>query len=561
MELNEIKEDFNISLLSNISENQNTDIINNFGNNFENESIISSIDYSNDNSKEEEEEIIINTEKKHKKRNKDELNLTPLPLFSCIYCSNDKIAFSHLSKEIISDKYLFQTSYYDIQELNKLINDSLIEKDSQNDKLIKIIIEYSEYLKKFFTNEESEKYLKSNHYKLLCINNKNYIQQYFNNKLENSINRKKNEQIFKEIKIIPRNSNYNKSLFNTTNSLVNNIAAFNSQENNINPNKNNSLISDINFNSISLNYDNNYSANNNNIKLLNVYSIGMDFIVENIDKDSEEDEDDFLEFLRFDLRRKINHNDIIWEKKSFNIWNPIFCDDEEEEENEKGILYESKYLLHKNSTYSLQLNHKNKINDSVNLNNHHNQHLNLSSKQRTKNKIKTEKLDKLLKEKVDYIEKINRENNSVNKNLNKTVLKLKDLTNEINSKNQGSTQYESKFSNISNNKNSFLDKNQSSIFSINSFNLNSLLNQNLSQNYPSRLRKVFSMNKVNNNKRKNNKIKRKMENILDLINYESPSHKNLNIYENKRINSILSNSFQKLNIKTRENKFNSFFDN
>ena len=555
MELNEIKEDFNISLLSNISENQNTDIINNFGNNFENESIISSIDYSNDNSKEEEEEIIINTEKKHKKRNKDELNLTPLPLFSCIYCSNDKIAFSHLSKEIISDKYLFQTSYYDIQELNKLINDSLIEKDSQNDKLIKIIIEYSEYLKKFFTNEESEKYLKSNHYKLLCINNKNYIQQYFNNKLENSINRKKNEQIFKEIKIIPRNSNYNKSLFNTTNSLVNNIAAFNSQENNINPNKNNSLISDINFNSISLNYDNNYSANNNNIKLLNVYSIGMDFIVENIDKDSEEDEDDFLKFLRFDLRRKINHNDIIWEKKSFNIWNPIFCDDEEEEENEKGILYESKYLLHKNSTYSLQLNHKNKINDSINLNNHHNQHLNLSSKQRTKNKIKTEKLDKLLKEKVDYI------NNSVNKNLNKTVLKLKDLTNEINSKNQGSTQYESKFSNISNNKNSFLDKNQSSIFSINSFNLNSLLNQNLSQNYPSRLRKVFSMNKVNNNKRKNNKIKRKMENILDLINYESPSHKNLNIYENKRINSILSNSFQKLNIKTRENKFNSFFDN
>ena len=57
---------------------------------------------------------------------------------------------------------------------------------------------------------------------------------------------------------------------------------------------------------------------------------------------------------------------------------------EEEEENEKDILYESKYLLHKNSTYSLQLNHKNKINDSINLNNHHNQHLNLSSKQRKK---------------------------------------------------------------------------------------------------------------------------------------------------------------------------------
>ena len=157
MELNDIKEDFNISLLSNESKDENNDIINNFGNNFQNTSIISSIDYSNDNSK-EEEEIIINTEKKHKKRNKDELNLTPLPIFSCIYCSNDKIAFSHLSMEILSDKYLFQTSNYDIQELNKLMNDSLIEKDIQNDKLIKIIIEHSDYLKKNFSKEESEKY-------------------------------------------------------------------------------------------------------------------------------------------------------------------------------------------------------------------------------------------------------------------------------------------------------------------------------------------------------------------------------------------------------------------
>ena len=551
MELNEIKEDFNISLLSNISENQNTDIINNFGNNFENESIISSIDYSNDNSKEEEEEIIINTEKKHKKRNKDELNLTPLPLFSCIYCSNDKIAFSHLSKEIISDKYLFQTSYYDIQELNKLINDSLIEKDSQNDKLIKIIIEYSEYLKKFFTNEESEKYLKSNHYKLLCINNKNYIQQYFNNKLENSINRKKNEQIFKEIKIIPRNSNYNKSLFNTTNSLVNNIAAFNSQENNINPNKNNSLISDINFNSISLNYDNNYSANNNNIKLLNVYSIGMDFIVENIDKDSEEEEEDFLKFLRFDLRRKINHDDIIWEKKSFDIWNPIFCDDEIEENDNNNIsrknnIYKKRYLYHKNSTYSLQFNNQNNLNDSINI--HHNEHLNLSNKERSKNKIKAQKLDKLFRDKYDYIEKLNRKNEkNMNKNLNITSLKLKDLTNEFNSKNQGSTQYESKFSNLSNNKNSFLDRNQSSFLGVNSFNLKSLLNLNLSQNYPSRLRKVFSITKIQNNK-KNNKIKRKMENILDMINNENSSNKKYfspYVYENRR----------------KEIKFNSFFEN
>ena len=36
-----------------------------------------------------------------------------------------------------------------------------------------------------------------------------------------------------------------------------------------------------------MNYDN--SGNNNNLKMLNVYSIGMDSIVENIDNDSSEE--------------------------------------------------------------------------------------------------------------------------------------------------------------------------------------------------------------------------------------------------------------------------------
>ncbi len=539
MELNNLNEEFNLSSLSNISENENKDFMNNVANNFNNNSSISSINYSNENSKEEEEEIIIHTEKKHKKRNKDELNLTPLPIFSCIYCSNDNVAFSHLSREILSDKYLFITSNYDMDELNKLINDSLIEKDNQNDKLIKIIIEYTEYFKRYYIKKESENFLKGNPFKTFCVNNEKFIQHYFNTKVENSINRKKNELIFREIKNIPRNSNQNKSLFNTTNSLVNNIAAFNIQENNINTNKNYSNISDIN--SFSLNYDNNYSANNNNIKLLNVYSIGMDFIVENIDKDSEEEEEDFLKFLRFDLRRKINHDDIIWENKSFDIWNPIFCDDEIEENDNnnenKNNIYKKKFLFHKNSTYSLQLNNQNiNLNDSINI--HHNQHLNLSNKERSKNKRKAQKLDKLFRDKYDYIEKLNRKNEkNMNKNLNITYLKLKDITNEFNSKNQGSTQYESKFSSISNNKNSFLDRNQSSFLGVNSFNLNSLLNQNLSQNYPSRLRKVFSITKIQNNKRKNNKIKRKMENILDMINDENSSNKKYfspYIYENKR---------------------------
>ena len=139
MELNNLNDDFiDLDSISEIGENDNfnnnnkiNEITQNFNNNC---SILSSINSSeyNEYQNQSNDEIIINTEiikKRNKKRNKDELNLTPLPIFSCIYCSNDKVAFSHLSREILSEKYLFQTSNYDIQELEKIINDSLIEKE------------------------------------------------------------------------------------------------------------------------------------------------------------------------------------------------------------------------------------------------------------------------------------------------------------------------------------------------------------------------------------------------------------------------------------------------
>ena len=341
MELNNLNDDFiDLDSISEIGENDNfnnnnkiNEITQNFNNNC---SILSSINSSeyNEYQNQSNDEIIINTEiikKRNKKRNKDELNLTPLPIFSCIYCSNDKVAFSHLSREILSEKYLFQTSNYDIQELEKIINDSLIEKECEEDKLIKLIIEYSEYIKRNYLIEEIKNFLMSDYYKLLCINNEKIIQNSFVNKLELSINRRKNEQILKGIHI-PKNST--KSLFNTTNSLVNNIVAL-GPETNINTNKNISNISDSNFNSLSLNYDNT-SGNNNNIKMLNVYSIGMDSIVENIGNDSSEEneeDNDFLKIFRFDLRRKINRNDIIWDDNCFDIWNPQFCDDDDNNKN------------------------------------------------------------------------------------------------------------------------------------------------------------------------------------------------------------------------------------
>ena len=44
---------------------------------------------------------------------------------------------------------------------------------------------------------------------------------------------------------------------------------------------------------------------------------------------------------------------------------------------------------------------------------------------------------------------------------NKTLSKIKDYVNELNSKNQGSTQSDSKIFSLSQNRNSFLDKNRS----------------------------------------------------------------------------------------------------
>ncbi len=44
---------------------------------------------------------------------------------------------------------------------------------------------------------------------------------------------------------------------------------------------------------------------------------------------------------------------------------------------------------------------------------------------------------------------------------NKTLSKIKDHVNELNSKNQGSTQSDSKIFSLSQNRNSFLDKNRS----------------------------------------------------------------------------------------------------
>ena len=121
----------------------------------------------------------------------------------------------------------------------------------------------------------------------------------------------------------------NKYLFNSTNSLINNFNTLcglveSVQQNIVNNNIKNVYSScsnnSINFNSLSLN--NNEFGYNSNCKENN-----LDYIVENIEKKEEslndvDDKDEIIDFFKFDLVRKISKNDVKWDNKYYNIWNP-----------------------------------------------------------------------------------------------------------------------------------------------------------------------------------------------------------------------------------------------
>ena len=286
--------------------------------------------------------------KESKKITKEDLNFIPLPVFSCIYCSNDKISFKHLSQEIISNNYLFQSSIYDILELNKLIvYQPILDKDDKNEKLLDIIIKNTEYINKYFLKNNINQYFQSNNYLDLCKkeilnNNRN-----FKHRIEDSVIKKKKDFYFRGIKKIPKNSLNNKCLFNTTNSLINNYNAFSGfveaipiNNNNINIGKiiNNNISNiSLNFNSISSN--NNETGNylskdkdNNNLLVSLVGKIEKN--VESINE-TDDDKEEIMDFFKDDLERKIKKEDINWENNYYDIWNPNIKDDDLENEHRK----------------------------------------------------------------------------------------------------------------------------------------------------------------------------------------------------------------------------------
>ena len=279
-------------------------------------------------------EIINNKKKTNKNKiTKEELNNIPLPIFSCIYCCNEKISFNHLSNEIISNKYLFQTSIYDLKQLDILITGKRSQKEEEN-KLINIVINNFENLKAFYNKKESRYIFGTNKYGITCKKNEAIIKKRFRMKLEEQLNKKKKDFYFKEIKgmyKITKNSLNNKCLFNS-NSIINNYSSLaglipaGETMQNIIEKKNNSINSSR-ISNLNMQGNNPLPWKKNEIGLIGKDNNKhyVENIIEKIDKNGESDILDFLG--ENDLKRKINRKDIEWEETYYDINKPLIDDD------------------------------------------------------------------------------------------------------------------------------------------------------------------------------------------------------------------------------------------
>ena len=319
-----------------------------------------------------------------KKIKKEDLDNIPIPIFSCIYCSNEYISFKHLSNEIISNKYLLQTSNFDLKQLDYLISFlSKIDRDNINkNKLLNLVLNNSEYLKLYYNIDKSKQYFNLNIFREQCKNNYLKIKTAFKQRFEDNVVRKKKDFYFKGIKginKISKNSINNKCLFNSSNSLINNYSALNRfiingtiltqplVEKINNSNQSNSSL-----------YNNSPALNKNEIGLIgkgnNMHY--MENIIEKIDKNNEsenilEDKEKILDFFdENDLKRKINKNNIEWEDNYYDIYNPIIDDDILEKSFEKD---EYELIKNKKNNHKFKdlFNSLNSIKNNDNVNNKH----------------------------------------------------------------------------------------------------------------------------------------------------------------------------------------------
>jgi len=260
------------------------------------------------------------------KLRKEDLDNIPLPVFSCIYCANERISFNHLSNEILSNKYLFLTSIYDLKKLNFLISFKISAKKNYNDKLLNIYLENSEYIYKFHSYGNIKKYFKDNKFKIECLKSKSDINDIFKHHFD---------LFFKE-KMKKENKNKSSILYKKYKNMVELSGNYRNHENYTDreelkcPNK--------------LIYKNKHQRIHvSNSSLLNTYYKCFNRRFYNLNKsksnkmimnqtkiiiESKDEKKDFIDFLEEDnLKRKINKNDIEWENDCYDVYNPKIDDD------------------------------------------------------------------------------------------------------------------------------------------------------------------------------------------------------------------------------------------
>ena len=545
-----------IEILDEIYKQKTDDEVNNIND-------ISDYSFDKENNKKNSKEKKI---KKKKKIKKEELNNIPLPIFSCIFCCNEIVSFRHLSNEIISNKYLFQTSIYDIKQLDFLISGK-INKKIDNDKLLDIILNNFENIKEFINSDKINNFFKSKKFKTRCEYNKLLIKNKFRTKFEEKVNKKKKDFYFKEIKgtyKISKNSLNNKCLFNT-NSLINNyssLAGLIPKESELIHNlaeKQNNSITSSHLSNINIHGN----MNKNEIGLIGKDNNKhyVENIVEKIDKNVESDIFDFLG--ENDLKRKINKKDIEWEDTYYDINNPIIKDYEInnqlflEEDNILEIINQrdnknknnhNKNIYNKHNTInnikSITINSENKSNIKMSI---FNNSKSLASTNTSSNIIMKDKENKTLSIFINKNKMLNIENNSALSPRHKNII-LKNLT-----KSSKKDVESNRFKKIFGNGNSFLDlKNIHKKISFNhTLNIYRDLNEcsNIKNKHINR-----DIVLSNLNIKEKNLLDYNIDKNMNKIN----NYKYKLILDNNKKNEILNNNntFEKIMKRFKSNKYN-----
>ena len=287
----------------------------------------------------------VNIKNIKKKITKEDLNNIPLPIFSCIYCSNEKISFNHLITEIIYNKYFLQTSIYDMKSLDEIIKiKTNLYINMRNSPLINLVIKSTEFIRHYYNKNELNKIFESKKIKKIYEENYNKAYCVFIRKLKYKLMIKKRKDfsnnktcqnkffLFNDYKTSFQKQNNNSSF--TNDNLTTNKNSMTNTTGTLSPNIHSSL---------SLNNNNN--DNGNNINICFNYNNAMESIMEKIEKNEESDGESEEKFINTILgesnhsTKRTEKNKISFENKYYDIWNPdiTVINEEENEPNTNKI--------------------------------------------------------------------------------------------------------------------------------------------------------------------------------------------------------------------------------